>query len=214
MTLSLSPIRQNQNVGGAYRGSFNPMSPNHSDLIKQVVKDGLSPLVVSCSETPNKDLAPLHLRFQLASMMLELLPQDIQKHIHLLKPEEQANYATYITAIRQYLNQPAGKLNLFVGGDSVLKILKPSWKSFAPLTDFNIIAYKRYGITFDQQALMKIAQTAGTTLQFRPIPEKSPLSSTKIRAWMREWNVQELSKFYPTHILDFLKEHLKEFTRF
>jgi hypothetical protein len=169
---------------------------------------------VSCSETPNKDLAPLHLRFQLASMMLDLLPPDIQKNIHLLKPEEQVDYATYITAIRHYLNQPSGKLNFIAGGDRTSGILKPTAKSFSPLSDFKPVIYSRIGSPIDQKKMEALAEEVGTEIQFRPIPEKNPLSSTKIRAWMKEWNVEELSKLYPTHILDFLKKHLTEFTRF
>ncbi len=223
MTLAFTPLRKallpsSQNLGGAvFRGSFGPMHANHTRFAQQAIEEGFAPLVITFPHitNPTKKLADPLLRFQLASMMLELLPQDIKQHIHLLKPEEQVDYATYITAIRHYLNQPTGRLNFVAGGDTIKPTIDPKESPLAILRqDFHPIFYERLPAPINRREVSRLSKEFGAPIQIRPTRETKALSSSQIRKWMRELNFEELRKLYPPNILDFLIEHRKEFTQF
>jgi nicotinic acid mononucleotide adenylyltransferase len=201
-----------KNGGVVYGGSLNPMQPGHQLKIMEA-SEYYSPVVVGLSPLPNssKKLAPPHLRLELIRLMLETLSPAIRTNIHLLTAEECQNYTAYLTAVRQYLNCPTGKVNFMIGSDNVSKILDPPLKI---LKDFKPIVFERAGFPLDRDATLQLANQASTEIELYPSSETQQLSSTKIRGWMIEWNVYELLKLYPSHILDFLKEHLKEFTQF
>ena len=223
MTLALNRLKpallpSSQNLGGAvYRGSFGSMHSNHTRFAEQAIEEGFTPLVITFPHitNPTKKLADPHLRFQLASMMLELLPQDIKQQIHLLEPKEQTDYLTYITAIRHYLNQPTGRLNFVAGGDTIKPTIDPKESPLAILKqDFQPIFYERLPTPINRREVSLLSKEFGASIQIRPTRETKALSSSQIRKGMSDWNIEELSNLYPSHILDFLKEHIREFTQF
>jgi nicotinic acid mononucleotide adenylyltransferase len=200
-----------------YRGSFSPMHINHTRFARQAVLEGFRPLVITFSHIPNpeKKLPSRTLRFQLAQMMLKLLPEEIQQHIHLLELKDGMSYDEYIEAIREVLKFPQGLLNFVAGTDTLDRTLDKSRSTLAiPNNHFNPVFYERLNTPVNRKRVLTLSKEQGMIVQIRPSGETQAMSSTKIRKWMRELNLEELRKLYPPDILDFLITHLKEFTQF